>query len=1033
VKTLAALLFVISGTTALIYEVVWARSLGTLFGASSLAQITVLSTWFLGLALGHAVAGPFMDRRPRAALLLYGVLELLIGLYGLLSGHLLLALEPVYARFTESFGPEQNLFALKVGFASLALLLPTALMGATLPALVRALIASAPQVGRGVGQLYFLNSIGAAFGALFANLWLVPVWGALPTLYATGAVNLAVGACGIALSFVWARSLPPALPDRPETSTAESMVSSVIQVPEPGADSSTVVRSTDDAGRAAETSARSAGPTAAVSRAWLFPAVAFSTGAAALLIEVAWTRTFAMVFGSSTQAFSLMLTAFIGGIALGGLVATRWLKPGVDATRIAARSILLGAACIVIALPFYEWLPFLQFRLAQLLERRDDVYPVYLGLQTLLGFAWMLPFTLTAGVTLPALAHVYAQQKDRIAGPVGTVFAANTLGTVLAPFFTSFVALPSLGLQGTLMLGAMLLLAANAALLWHSVPEAVRTTTADDELDQLRARHTGVRNVAFPAGISLLLLVFMALTPDWNGAAMHAGGFRRWTLPNGSTFEEFRAQKSLVNVLYELDGAVDSVVVVENHLGERFLKVNGKTDASDTPDLATQQLVAHIPLLLHRAAYDPGPRQVFVVGVGSGVTVGSAALHDHTQVVTAELSEGVLGASRYFDHVNGDYSSLPNVEVHLADAREWLQRDDRRWDIIINQPSNPWVAGNGALFSREFFEMTRDRLAPNGIMTQWMHVYAMDDEQIDIVLQTFASVYPHVTMWWPQAVDMVLIGSMEPLNPDLLALSHYLAEPDVAAQMDAHEREDLRVNSLDRFLALQVMSATGFRQEFDGATPPFTTDAQPLLEYRAPRTQYTGARATGLTALDERLRPGPTRLLLGQLPESPAVDDMLRFFADNESPFASLILTSLRHAMVEADDTAARWREMAGHADGLPGILEPWTFELLEAETLSGEQCRAYFSEAIPALARRSSVFYQPEVQFVVEVAQRCTTGERTEVLYFRALEADLLRRTGYLNEARALYDTLLAEITTGEFRERLLEQARQLELRLAE
>jgi len=280
---------------------------------------------------------------------------------------------------------------------------------------------------------------------------------------------------------------------------------------------------------------------------------------------------------------------------------------------------------------------------------------------------------------------------------------------------------------------------------------------------------------------------------------------------------------------------------------------------------------------------------------------------------------------------------------------------------------------------------------------------------------------------------MVLIGSMEPLNPDLLALSQYLSEPDVAAQMDGHEREDLRVNSLDRFLALQVMSATGFRQEFDGQTPPFTTDAQPLLEYRAPRTQYTGARATGLTSLDERLRPGRTRLLIGQLPESPAVDDMLAFFADNESPFASLIQTSLRHAMVEADETSARWRAMAGHADGLPGILEPWTFELLEAETLTGDQCRAYFAEAIPALARRSSVFYQPEVQFIVELAQRCATGERTEVLYFRALEADLLRRTGYLNEARALYDALLAEITTGEFRDRLAEQARQLELRLAE
>lgn len=943
--------FFLSGATGLAYEVVWARMLTLTLGAGSLAHVVVLSTFFGGIALGNALLGRAVDARPRHALLLYAGLEAVVALWAAASPYILSVADQVWRSATPGMTPGAGMALAEALLAALCLLVPTVAMGGTLPALARFVVANREQVGPDVGGLYALNATGAAAGAAIGGLWLLPGFGAVVSVQLAAAVNMLIAVAAAALWF--ARRAPD------DGALDEA-------TPAPAAPGGS-----EHAGR------------------WWMPAML--CGFAALVLEIAWIRVFAIVFGSSAQAFALMLLAFLLGIAGGSALAARWLRGrperGID---LALALLTLSVVLLVVQLPLYELLPWLQFRLAWTLERRADVYPAMLVGQTALALAWMLPVTLATGAVLPTLVHVATRRIERLGGSLGHIFAANTIGTVAGPIVATFVLMPTLGLRGTIVVGAAMLALAAAAV--------ART-------DGRLRRRTERTRVAALAG----LVALGVLLPAWNPAVMHAGGFRRWTIDAGTGFAEFRELRSALDVVYASDGPLDSVVVLRNEDGAHFLKVNGKTDASDTPDLATMRLVAHLPLLLHRAAHGPGPRDVYVVGVGAGITVGAASLHPDTRVVAAELSGGVLEASRLFAHVNGAMHEDPDVELVHADARELLARDDRRWDIIINQPSNPWIAGNAALFSREFFELAASRLDEGGVMTQWMHTYAMDDETLALVLDTFGSVFPYVTVWWPQAVDMVVIGSFEPLDIDVDRLGAIMAEESVAASLRGYPREGLDTDTLPRLLSLQVLSERGFRDAYPG-TGPWHTDAAPRLEVRAPRAQFVGEGAERFVELDERTIPGrPSRLWLGELDlDDTDRRDLLTFFAERETAFAVRLAGSLQHATFDPD-RPADWAALAVRGTGLPGLLDDFTRSVAIAGSLDEPTCQRWADAALRAYPFRASVYYRPDLRDARAAVDRCVALVPDRALTWRALEAQLLAECGYREEARAAIAELRA------------------------
>jgi spermidine synthase len=970
VRYLLAVCFVFSGAAGLIFELEQALLLGNLIGAGAWSHVVVLTAFFGGSAIGAALFGRLVDRIPQHALSLYVALELAVAAFAIVGVEITAAAGSLWSTVSAHAEPDASLLPLRFAIAALALLPATIAMGGTLPILARWIRAEVPNFGAQLATFYSLNALGAAIGVLLAGFVLTPTFGAATSLRLAAVGNLV--AVGLALL---ARLIAPGATAREE-------------------DGRDATRNTPDPGATNDEAAHEA----PAPRLLLLGA--FAGGAAALVMEIAWTRMFAIVFGSSAHAFTLMLAAFVLGISGGGMLTSRLLARGVAPLRIARGAWTTAAVVLVLQLPLYLRLPFFQFALEQALERRADVYGILLFVQAIVALAWMLPVTLASGAALPALAALRARATAQTGSDVGAIFAANTLGTVIAPALAAFALLPLLGMQRTIVAAAIVF--AGSALL----------------LESRRGTRVHTRRVML-----LGVIVAAMVLPRWNASVLHAGGFRRWTIEPGTSYSEFVAQREQLDVLYEFDGPVDSVVLLRNDDGEHYLKVNGKTDASDTPDLATQRLIAHIPLLLHGAASQTAERDVFVVGVGSGVTVGSAALHPGVRVVTAELSRGVLDSSRYFSHVNNNFHELPNVEVHLADAREWLARDPQLWDVIINQPSNPWVAGNAALFSREFFELTRSRLAPGGVMTQWMHTYAMDDASLALVLQTFASVYPHVQVWWPQAVDMVLIGSLEPIEPDVDRLRASLGNEAVWADMNAFESEGLRIANIERFAALQVMSDRYFSTHFDGSGP-WHTDFFPRLEQAATRARFVGRPATLLRDLDERTDVRDTSGLLAATLRynRETRSDLLTFFAARDTMFSQRITGSLQHAVFADAPVVAQLPLMATRATGMPELLETWTTMLLTTASPTVADCDAWSRAALQALPLRSSLWYAPNTDDAREAFAHCGRTHRDTALTMRALEAELLVRTGHLDAGRAAIDALLRDPLPESAREMLLE-----------
>ncbi|MFT4703890.1 MAG: spermidine synthase, partial [Bradymonadia bacterium] len=796
---------------------------------------------------------------------------------------------------------------------------------------------------------------------------------------------------------------------------------------------------------------------------WLFVVVAM-TGFASLVLEVAWVRVFSMVFGSSAQAFTLMLTAFILGIALGSAVASALMKRQLDPARVLVGLLACSVLLLTLQLPFYERLAFWQFKVAQALERRAEIYPLYLASQCVMAFAWMLPATIATGAALPVAVLAFTRRVEETGASVGRLFAANTVGTVIGPLVASFLLLPWLGIQGAIQLSIFVLALAAVTVAWGVLPGESSANAGR----RSRASHRIVRRVAIGA---VLVSAATSLVPSWDANEMHAGGFRRWTLDEGASFEEFERTRHRSEVLFETDGITDSVIVVRNRAGHIFMKVNGKTDASDDADLPTQRMVAHIPLLLHRAwqlsagqtdrpadgwfdtqtatassmpprpvplLVEPPPeRDVYIVGVGSGTTVGAASRHTNVQVTAYDISEGILEGSRFFSHINEAYYERENVHYGLGDARERLRRTPGLWDVIINQPSNPWIAGNAALFSHEFFELGRDRLDENGVFAQWMHVYAMDDASLNLVMNTFLDVFPYVTVWWPQEVDLVLIGSMEPLEFTESALATSMGELDMREEVAGYEREGVRLDSMERLLAIQVLSEAGVRDAFPG-TPPYTTDLSPRLEFLAPVAQFVGQRTNRFVELDERQRPGErTRLWLGMRDRWDR-SDLGPFLNERNTPFALRLAGSMTHATMPYPPSATDYAEYVQHATGLPVVFEAWTERMLDHTTRGAAEgdfdgavgdatpsavaCREFIDTAIDALSGRATVFYRPPLDSVTTVIDRCGDMHPDQAIIFDALHAELLAGTGYSTEADRRIDALLALGLPEQVRDLLLD-----------
>jgi hypothetical protein len=532
----------------------------------------------------------------------------------------------------------------------------------------------------------------------------------------------------------------------------------------------------------------------------------------------------ALVLGSSTYAFSLMLATFILGLSLGGLLLSLKKSTTGYTLLFGITSVGVGVT-VLLALPFYIRLPYIFNQVASSLTREPATFPLYELAQFLLCGLVMIVPTLFQGVTLPAAAKSLTTDIRMLGGRVGLIFAINTLGTLAGSVFAGFYGLPHLTLKGTLELAVAI----------NSVVGIVALCAASPG----RARTMALAASALVLGI--IWAWYATSMKDWNDQVLSFGTYRNRERLRDINELDLRATTR--KTVYYRDGVDATVAVFDLPIeGERSMAINGKYDASLHGDLATQKLVSHIPMLVH-----PNPRNVLVIGIGSGASIGAVLSYDNVERVdVVELSRDVMDASHHFEAINGSYWNDPRVHVYCEDAKTFLQVTDRHYDLIISEPSNPWVVGIAGVFSHEHFEISREHLNPGGFCIQWTHAYEMEDPVLFMILETFTSVFPYYSMWNMQRLDVMILGSPEPYGPDFARMDARVAEPNVQKDLG-----QMKIHTLLPILATQMRDAAK-KPTHIRWTGAMHSDYFPVLDYVAPRGFFTGTNAMAVRILDER-------------------------------------------------------------------------------------------------------------------------------------------------------------------------------------
>ncbi len=699
------LCFITSGAASLVLEATLCRLLRLTLGNTTLAVTTVLCAFMGGLALGGYLGGRLSDgaRRPLRA---YAILEGSIGLTCLLLPAAIHVLRPVYAwLYLHSEGSFLLLSLVRFTFCGLLLLVPTTFMGATLPILARWYAARSGRAGRAVAWLYTANSLGAAGGVLLCAFVLLPALGVGGTIRL--ACSLALGVCLVALALDRMTASEPAAP-----------------------------------GRAGPRAGKPAGPSRPGRlEAALLLAYGLS-GAAALAYEVAWTRVLSLVMGSSVYAFSLMLAAFILGLAIGSAVAGRFVDRLRDAaTGFAVAELGIGLTALA-AVPLLGQLPVAVVRIVNEYSRS---FALLQAVEFALVVLVMIVPTCLMGAAFVLVSRACIGTRGQVGRAIGRIYTANTVGGVVGAFTATFEWIPWIGTQDTIVLASAVNVGIGVLFLLPPL-----------------------RPLRWPwplagAGAAACLVAAAMYLPAWDRAILSSGGYiyADYYAPGKSADSgQIRRNMRSMRLLYYREDIGGTVTVREDGSGDRGLAVCGKSDASRIGDLPTQMLIAHGPLLLH-----PNPRQALVIGLASGISLGAVAAHDLERIDCVEISPAMVEASHYFDEDNGRVLADPRVRVILGDGRNHVALTDRMYDVIISQPSNPWMAGIADLFTLEYFQACRSRLNPGGLACVWMQAYELEDEVLRSVVATFREVFPHMVILEAKAgADYVLIGGADPIR-----------------------------------------------------------------------------------------------------------------------------------------------------------------------------------------------------------------------------------------------------------------------------
>ncbi|HEX3249955.1 MAG TPA: fused MFS/spermidine synthase, partial [Pyrinomonadaceae bacterium] len=677
-----SLCFILSGATGLIYEVLWARMLGLVFGATTLAVSTVLAAFMGGLALGSALAGK-LSARIQKPLSTYGWMEIGIAIYALLVPFLFRLVDHIYVLIWQQLQPGYFAFSLwRFLLSSLVLLIPATLMGATLPVLAVAVLRSSIRDANSITRLYACNLGGAILGTLAAGFVLLPLLGVRATIAVAAVLNLLVGVVAISLQ---RRTESTLVADAPQLDQSHATLNS--------------------------------------SGFWLFAALV--SGFVTISTQVSWTRVLTMIIGSSTYAFSIVVALFLIGLAIGA-----WLVARKDRSEMLRLTILkvevLTAISLVLSLFVLNKTPAVLVTLGFKLQISS-----WIGLLLLQIFCATLLILVPAvlmGMVMPLVLVWAGSEAER----VGRSYAINTIGAIAGAFITGFLLIPKTSTRFTLLFAATCCL----------VVACVAYLPAEPARDPALKRALAIGSTPF-----LMILLFI-LAPPMNLADLSIGAYDSLVrvlaqTREGTSDQTDPEQRQEVHELLMYREGPTATVSVRRDQNTLSMAINGRTNASDSGfDMPTQVMLGQLPVLVA-----PRIENGLVIGYATGITVGAMLQSPIQSVTCVELEPATVVASKYFEHVNNHPLDDPRTKLVVDDARTFLRVTPNRYDVIVSEPSHPWVPGVANLFTQEFFELGRDRLNDDGVFVQWVQIYQLSTQSLRSVLATYQKVFPHVLVF----------------------------------------------------------------------------------------------------------------------------------------------------------------------------------------------------------------------------------------------------------------------------------------------
>jgi spermidine synthase len=735
-KPLLYLLFFLSGVSGLIYQVVWVRVFGNVFGNTVYSASLVVAVFMLGLGAGSYLAGRWADRRyatdPSAPLLAYGYFELAIAVIGGAIALVLPHLDRLSVVAT-SYQVDANgwyvltpgSYAARVAIA-LTLLVPiTLLMGGTLTLLIRHLVRAEVEVeARRIALLYAVNTAGAAAGCFLTDFTLVPAWGLLKTQALAVALNGVAGAGAILLSRLKPAPTESKRPDTGRGRGRKSVKTSIQQGAVGGA-------------RLQPDHAEAIGGVRLQADLRLIAIALALYGFAGLGMEILWFRHFSIMLGAFRAVFALLLTVILVGIGAGALAAAglqrRWRNPGSLLMAVQSLFIVFTLAGMwsadSSAIDRTVSAAIGTFRSATTndqLSSPSTVSELWFNLRPML-LEIAFP-ALLMGFTFP-LGNALIQRAEQSVGHrAGVLYLANTAGAVAGSIVAGFVLLPWLGLQASTTV-FMLAAAVGLVPIYRVVGSGFS------------------RSFWIAPAIAVASLVgWFLLPPDF---------VRARALPQPEPNER---------VLNQSEGINEIVTTTETSGKGRRLMTNGHAMSATWPlSQRYMRALAHVPLLMI-----DNPARALVIGFGVGNTTHAATLHPSIQrVEVADLSRNVLDHASWFAATNGDVLRDARVTVYLNDGRHHLLlQPPASYDLIALEPPPIGYAGVASLYSEEFYRLARTRLQPNGFVSQWLPAYQVPTATTLSMIRSFVDVFPQSVLLSGAQADLILIGANNRIEVD---------------------------------------------------------------------------------------------------------------------------------------------------------------------------------------------------------------------------------------------------------------------------